>query len=282
MEPERYSHFINEIKEFLPSENIYTDSLRTLAWGTDASFYRIVPRVVVRTRDAADVSRVMAACSHNHIPYTFRAAGTSLSGQSLSDSVLIVAGKNWRKYDLGTDGSVVTLQPGLIGAEVNHLLKPYGRVFGPDPASVGAAMIGGIVANNASGMNCGVHANSDRLLVSAEMILADGTILNTGNEKSRAEFRNSHPDFLRRIEELRDRVRADKALTEKIKYKYSIKNVTGLNIRPLVAYDDPFDIIAHSLVGSEGTRAFISSVRMRTLGDYPFKATARVYFTSMK
>lgn len=282
MEPERYSHFISEIKEFLPSENIYTDSLRTLAWGTDASFYRIVPRVVVRTRDAADVSRVMAACSHNHIPYTFRAAGTSLSGQSLSDSVLIVAGKNWRKYDLGTDGSVVTLQPGLIGAEVNHLLKPYGRVFGPDPASVGAAMIGGIVANNASGMNCGVHANSDRLLVSAEMILADGTILDTGDEKSRAEFRTSHPDFLRRIEELRDRVRADKGLTEKIKYKYSIKNVTGLNIRPLVAYDDPFDIIAHSLVGSEGTLAFISSVRMRTLGDYPFKATAMVYFTTMK
>ena len=152
-------------------------------------------------------------------------------------------------------------QPGLVGARVNRILARYERRFGPDPASIGSCMVGGIVANNASGMSCGTRFNSDRLLLSARMVLADGTILDTGSEESRAAFRASHPDFLRAIETLRDEVLADAALRERIAYKYSIKNVTGLNLLPLITYTDPFDIIAHLLVGSEGTLAFLSEAR---------------------
>jgi D-lactate dehydrogenase len=143
-------------------------------------------------------------------------------------------------------------------------------------------MVGGIVINNASGMNCGVHANSDRMMVSARIILTDGTILDTGDEESREAFRKSHPEFLAKIEALRDKVRADEELASRIRTKYSIKNVTGLNLRPLIAYDDPFDIIAHSMVGSEGTLAFLSEVTMKTLYDYKYKASAMVYFLTMK
>jgi D-lactate dehydrogenase len=131
-------------------------------------------------------------------------------------------------------------------------------------------------------MNCGVHANSDRMLISARIILTDGTILDTGSEESRRKFRETHPDFLKRIEDLRDRVRADEQLASRIRTKYNIKNVTGLNLRPLVAYDDPFDIIAHSMVGSEGTLAFLAEVTMKTLHDYKFKASAMVYFMTMR
>ena len=183
---------------------------------------------------------------------------------------------------LADDHERITLQPGIVGARVNQILKPYGRVFPPDPASIGSAMVGGIVVNNASGMNCGVHANSDRMMVSARMVLTDGTVLDTGDEESRAAFRRSHPEMIKKIEALRDRVRADEELASRIRKKYSIKNVTGLNMRPLVAYDDPFDIMAHSMVGSEGTLAFLSEVTMRTLKDYPYKASAMVYFLTMK
>ena len=245
--------FLEDIKQFIPSENIYTDELRTLGWGTDASFYRLIPQVVVRSDGEEQVSKLVKACKKHSLPYTFRAAGTSLSGQSVSDTVLIVAGKHWEKYHIGENQDTITMQTGIVGAKANEYLKPYGRVLGPDPASIGSAMIGGIVCNNASGMNCGVHANSDRMMVSARLILTDGTILDTGDEKSKEEFRKTHPDFIKKIEQLRDRVRADKELSERIQLKYSIKNVTGLNIRPLIAYDDPFDIIAHSIVGSEGT-----------------------------
>ena len=274
--------FLNEIKGILPLDRIYTDELRTLAWGTDASFYRMTPQVVIRARDEREVSQIVKVASKCGLPFTFRAAGTSLSGQSVSDSILIVAGKNWEGYHIAPDGESITLQPGIVGARVNQILKPLGRVFPPDPASIGSAMVGGIVANNASGMNCGTHANSDRMLISARLVLPDGTILDTGDETSREAFRKSHPEFIARIEALRDRIRANQPLADRIRKKYSIKNVTGLNLRPFIAYDDPMDIIAHCVVGSEGTLAFISQVTMRTLHDYPCKASAMLYFYTMR
>ena len=274
--------FLNELSAVLPEERIYTDELRTLAWGTDASFYRLTPQVVIRAKDESEVSMIVKAASKHGLPFTFRAAGTSLSGQSVSDSILIVAGKHWEDCSVASDGESITLQPGIVGARVNQILKPLGRVFPPDPASIGSAMVGGIVANNASGMNCGTHANSDRMLLSARLVLSDGTVLDTGNEASREAFRHSHPDFIAKIESLRDRIRANEPLAARIRKKYSIKNVTGLNLRPFIAYDDPFDIIAHCVVGSEGTLAFISRVTMRTLHDYPCKASAMLYFFTMK
>ncbi len=274
--------FFSNLRQFMPSDRIYTDELRTLGWGTDASFYRQIPKVVLRSDGEAEISKIVQLCKKYQLPFTFRAAGTSLSGQSCTDSVLIVAGKHWEGYRLADDHERITLQPGIVGARVNQILKPYGRVFPPDPASIGSAMVGGIVVNNASGMNCGVHANSDRMMVSARMVLTDGTVLDTGDEESRAAFRRSHPEMIKKIEALRDRVRADEELASRIRKKYSIKNVTGLNLRPLVAYDDPFDIMAHSMVGSEGTLAFLSEVTMRTLKDYPYKASAMVYFLTMK
>ncbi len=279
---QQYDDFLKAIQQFIPKDRIYTDELRTLGWGTDASFYRQIPKIVIRSDGEEEISKIVKACSSYKLPFTFRAAGTSLSGQSISDSVLIVAGKHWEKYELGPNQDTIRLQPGIVGARVNEILKPYGRVFPPDPASIGSAMVGGIVINNASGMNCGVHANSDRMMVSARMILTDGTILDTGDEQSKAKFRESHPEFIRKIEALRDKVRANKELAERIQKKYSIKNVTGLNLRPLMAYDDPFDIMAYSLVGSEGTLAFLSEVTMRTLHDYKYKASAMVYFLTMK
>jgi len=274
--------FLSDLRKLLPSDRIYTDELRTLGWGTDASFYRQIPKVVIRSDGEEEISKIVSLCKKYKLPFTFRAAGTSLSGQSCTDSVLIVAGKHWEQYKFGESMETIKLQPGIVGARVNEILRPFGRVFPPDPASIGSAMVGGIVINNASGMNCGVHANSDRMMVSARIILTDGTVLDTGSEESKAAFRKSHPEFLKKIEDLRDKVRADKELAERIKTKYSIKNVTGLNLRPLIAYDDPFDIIAHSMVGSEGTLAFLSEVTMKTLHDYKYKASAMVYFLTMK
>ena len=277
-----YTNFVSELKKMVSADRIYTDELRTLGWGTDASFYRMIPKVVVRSDTEQEVSQIVKLCSKHKLPFTFRAAGTSLSGQSCTDSVLIVAGKHWEDYELSQGLDTIRLQPGIVGSRVNEILKPYGRVFPPDPASIGSAMVGGIVINNASGMNCGVHANSDRMLLSARIILTDGTMLDTGLQESRRKFRETHPEFIAKIEALRDKVRADEELASRIRTKYSIKNVTGLNLRPLIAYDDPFDIIAHSMVGSEGTLAFLAEVTMKTLFDYKYKASAMVYFMTMK
>ena len=279
---EKYSRFLEEVGKFVPKNALYTDELRRFAWGTDAGFYRLVPKIVIRSSNEKEVSRILRAASKYDVPVTFRAAGTSLSGQSISDSVLIVAGKNWERYMVSEDASAITLEPGIVGARVNAILKPYGRKFGPDPASIGSCMVGGIVMNNASGMSCGTHANSDKELESVRIVLMDGTVLDTGDEASRNAFRASHPEFIRKIEELRDEILADKELSDRIRYKYSIKNVTGLNIFPFVRFEDPFDIIAHLLVGSEGTLAFMSQVTMKTLPLPSKEASAMVYFGTIR
>ena len=282
MAKSNYMAFLHDASQVIPQERIYTDELRRLAWGTDAGFYRLIPQIVIRSSSEEEISELLRLADRYGLPVTFRAAGTSLSGQAISDSILIVAGKHWEKYSISPDHEQITLQPGIIGQRVNEILAPYGRKFAPDPASVKSAMVGGIVMNNASGMNCGTHANSDKVLLSARIVLADGTVLDTGDDISRASFEATHPNFLNRICELRDRIRANEELSARIRYKYSIKNVTGLNLLPFVRFDDPFDIIAHLMVGSEGTLAFLSQITMRTEYDYPYKASAMLYFTSIK
>lgn len=278
----KHSQFLSAVRAFVPKTAVYTDGLRRFAWGTDAGFYRLVPKIVIRSSNEKEVSRILRAASKYDVPVTFRAAGTSLSGQSISDSVLVVAGKNWERYKVSEDGKRITLEPGIIGSRVNAILKPYGRKFGPDPASIGSCMVGGIVMNNASGMSCGTHANSDRELESVRMVFADGSVLDTGDEASREAFRAGHPDFIKGIEDLRDEILADKELSDRIRYKYSIKNVTGLNIFPFVRFQDPFDIMAHLLVGSEGTLAFMSQVTMKTLPLPAKEASAMVYFGTIR
>ena len=279
---DKYTAFLHDALGIIPQERIYTDELRRLAWGTDAGFYRLIPHIVIRSKDEDEISQLLRLATRHKLPVTFRAAGTSLSGQAISDSILIVAGKHWEQYSISPDHEQITLQPGLIGQRVNELLAPYGRKFAPDPASVKSAMVGGIVMNNASGMNCGTHANSDKMMLSARIVLADGTVLDTGDPVSRASFEVTHRDFLQRLCALRDAIRADEELAGRIRYKYAIKNVTGLNLLPFVRFDDPFDIIAHLMVGSEGTLAFLSQVTMKTEYDYPHKASAMLYFTSIK
>jgi len=273
--------FLSEIRGFIPEKRIYTDELRLLAWGTDAGFYRLLPKVVVQSASEIEVSLLLRAATKYHLPVTFRAAGTSLSGQAISDSVLILAGNNWEKYELAPDASSIRLQPGIVGERVNQILKPFGKKFPPDPASIKSAMVGGIIVNNASGMSCGTRENSYRMLISTRIVLPDGSVLDTGDEESKAVFAKTHPEFLRKIEDLRDEIHKDETLHRLIEKKYQIKNVTGLSINSFIDFDDPFDIIAHLMVGSEGTLAFLSEAVLKTTTDYPYKASAMAYFANM-
>ena len=259
-----------------------TRHIDRLAWGTDAGFYRILPEEVLMPPDEEAVRSILARARAEGKSVTFRAAGTSLSGQAITDSLLVVCGKKWERYEVLDGGERIRLQPGVVGDRVNAILRPYGRRFTPDPASVKSAMVGGIVMNNASGMSCGTHSNSYRMIESVRIVLADGTVLDTGDAASRAAFAVSHGAFLERICALRDRTRADAELSDRIRRKYSIKNVTGLTILPFVEYDDPFDIIAHLIPGSEGTLAFLSEMVFKTGEIAPFSESALLLFNTVR
>lgn len=255
-----------------------TPFIEALAWGTDAGFYRLIPKYVIHPSNEEEVKSIFHFAKLNKQHITFRAAGTSLSGQAISNSILAVVGKKWEKYEVIDNGRYIKLQPGIIGGRVNQILSKYGYKFAPDPASIKSAMVGGIISNNASGMSCGIHANSNKMIQSARIILSDGTILDTSSESSKTDFISTHKYFIDKIIEIRDKINKDKEIYDIIKTKYSIKNVTGLNMLPFIEHEDPFDIITHLLVGGEGTLAFISEVTMQNIPILPYTASALIYF----
>lgn len=276
------SALVRALSSILPSRQVVTDDLRRLAYGTDASFYRLVPEVVAVVENEEEVQAVLQAARTHGRPVTFRAAGTSLSGQAITDGVLALIGEGFATCEIAADASSVRAGPGMIGGEVNFRLAPHGRKIGPDPASINACKIGGIAANNASGMCCGTAQNSYRTLESLRVILADGTILDTGDICSVASFRKSHAGLLGELGALSAVTRADETLAERIRRKFKIKNTTGYSLNALVDFEDPIDILAHLMIGSEGTLGFISSITYRTVVEDPCKASALVFFPNIE
>lgn len=186
-----YMDLIEQLRQQIDEKRIITDPTLTLAYGTDASFYRLLPQLVLQLDTLDEVIFAIKTCYERQIPVTFRAAGTSLSGQAQSDSVLITLTRRWRDYKVLNDGAQIWLQPGIIGAEANTILAPFGRKIGPDPGSINSCKIGGIVANNASGMCCGTSQNSYRTIAGMTVVLADGTLLNTLDIDSVAAFKKN-------------------------------------------------------------------------------------------
>lgn len=266
----------------IEQERIITQEAKRLAYGTDASFYRLVPKIVLRLKDLQEVIFAIQSCRELHVPCTFRAAGTSLSGQAVSDSVLITLTDDWRGHEIIDDGNKIILQPGVIGADANRYLAPFQRKIGPDPASINTCKIGGIAANNASGMCCGTAQNSYRTVDSMKIVFSDGTILNTADEASIAAFKQSHASLVSGIEALCQQVADNKELSDKIKHKYRLKNTTGYALNALVDYQDPIEVIEHLMIGSEGTLGFIAEITYNTVIEHPNKASALLVFATIE
>lgn len=280
--PQNYAQLEKALQGFIPQSRLISDPLRTLAYGTDASFYRLIPKLVVEVENEAEVSQCLQLAQQHRTPVTFRAASTSLSGQSISDSVLIRLGWGWRDYQIDGDGSKIRLQPGVIGGDCNRYLAPYQRKIGPDPASINAAKIGGIAANNASGMCCGTAQNSYQTLHSMRLILADGSLLDTGDAVSREQFKTSHARFLEQLASLASETSSNQTLANLIAHKFKIKNTTGYSLNALIDFDDPIDILQHLLIGSEGTLGFIAEITYKTVVEHPYKASALMLFANIK
>ncbi len=269
------------LSQILDARRILVRPIDLIAYASDASFYRLIPKAVVQAASEQEVARLFQFSHEHSLPITFRAAGTSLSGQSVSDGLLVEVARNFRDLQVLEQGRKIRVHPGVIGASANRALVPYGAKIGPDPASIATCTLGGILSNNSSGMCCGVDQNAYHTLSSMRFMLPSGTVVDTTATDAEEIFFAREPALARGILELKSRIQSDPALAERIRRKYRTKNTTGYGINAFLDFQRAVDIFAHLLIGSEGTLAFISEAVLNTVPDLPIKYTGLLLFPDL-
>ena len=269
------------LSSLIAADRILIRPIDLIAFASDASFYRLIPKAVVQAKNVAEVRELLAFSQRSGIPMTFRAAGSSLSGQSISDGLLVEVARHWREVTVEEAGKRIRCQPGVIGARANQMLAAYGAKIGPDPASIATCTIGGILSNNSSGMCCGVDQNAYHTLHSMTFLLPSGTLINTALPNAEEEFRTREPELVRGILELKSRIESNTALRERVRSKYRMKNTTGYSLNAFIDFDKAVDIFQHVLVGSEGTLAFIAEAVLNSVPDLPVRYTGLLLFPDL-
>lgn len=270
------------LQSILPADRIKCKLIDLVSFAADAGFYYLKPQAVVNPVSEKEIQLLFKFSHQHNIPLTFRTAGTSLSGQSITDGILVDLSKFWNKIKIENEGGQVRVQPGITGGMVNAMLRKYGKKIGPDPASIQSAMIGGIVSNNASGMCCGVQKNAYHTIKFVRFILPNGQTYSTEFPGDYDRFCTECASLAASIQSLRTVILGDPSLHHLIREKYKTKNTVGYSVNALIDYEHPLDILAHLMVGAEGTLGFISEVVLETVPDYPEKSTGLLCFADIQ
>jgi D-lactate dehydrogenase len=270
------------LASILPADCIRARLIDRIAYANDASYFRLVPQAVVQPNSIGEIQALFKYTQQNKIPMTFRAAGTSLSGQAQTDGILVDVSKHWDAYSVEENAGKIRFQPGIVGGFLNNVLKPHGRRIGPDPASIDACMMGGILANNSSGMCCGVTENSYKTIHSMTFVLPNGFTLDTSHPDAHKIFENEQPEITKGLLEFKERITCNLQLSNRISKRYQIKNNNGYLLNAFLDFEHPLDILIHLLIGSEGTLGFIAEGVLNTLPDYTYKYTGQMYFKNIR
>jgi len=267
-----------DLERLLGHERLLTSAGDLVKYASDASPYRLFPQAVVMAREPADVAKVLAYGREQGIPVTFRAGGTSLNGQGQSDGILVDVRRHFGGVAVEEDGAVARVKPGTVLGHANRVLAPHGRKLGPDPASTDIATVGGVVANNSGGMRCGTTKDSYSTVRAMTFVLPSGTTIDTAAPGAAERFAEAEPELVAGLEAIRDEIRADAELSERIRRKFAIKNTTGYRLCAFLDADEPLEIFRRLVVGSEGTLAFLAEAVFETVPLPARTTTAWVHF----
>lgn len=260
---------------------VVSGELERRAVAHDASHYLLQPRAVLRPRDESEVGRIFAAAAEADAGLTLRSGGTSLSGQAVTDQLLVDVRRHFKGVEVLDQGARVRVQPGVTVRQVNARLAPHGRSLGPDPASESACTLGGVVANNSSGMACGTEFNTYRTLESMVLVLPSGTVLDTAAPDAGEKLRAHEPELFEGLLRLRDRVRGNPESVRTVERLFAMKNTMGYGLNAFLDHEDPVALLEHLMIGSEGTLGFVASATLRTVPVHPHVATGLLVFPTV-
>ncbi|WP_019544515.1 FAD-binding and (Fe-S)-binding domain-containing protein [Streptomyces sulphureus] len=272
-----------DLERLLGTEKVLWKVSDLVKYASDASPYRFVPLVVVLAEDAEDVAAVLAYARGNGRNVVFRAAGTSLNGQAQGEDILVDVRRHWAGVEvLDADGHRARIGPGTTVVRTNAALARYGRLIGPDPASAIACTVGGVVANNASGMTAGTTRNSYRTVASLTAVLPSGTVVDTGAPDAEERLAAAEPELCKRLLELKAEIEADEELVSRIRAKYTLKNTNGYRLDAFLDADTPAQILRGLMVGSQGTLGFLSDLVFDTLPLHRRTTAGLLFFPSLQ
>ncbi|MFD7382807.1 FAD-binding and (Fe-S)-binding domain-containing protein [Streptomyces anulatus] len=271
----------SELTALLGADKVLWKISDLVRYASDASPYRFLPRVVLVPEDLDDVSAILSYAHGKGRDVVFRAAGTSLNGQAQGEDILVDVRRHWTGVEVLDDGARARIGPGTTVMRANTALARYGRLLGPDPASAIACTVGGVVANNASGMTAGTTRNSYRTLASLTFVLPSGTVVDTADPAADEELARAEPELCAGLMELKAEIEADEELAARIRAKYTIKNTNGYRLDAFLDGATPVEILRGLMVGSEGTFGFISEVVFDTLPLDRRISSALLFFPSL-
>ncbi len=267
-----------ELEALLGADRVLGRASDIVRYASDASPYRLLPQAVVMAHDASDVGRTLAYGRANDVPVVFRGGGTSLNGQGQSDGILVDVRRHFGGVAVEEGAGLARVKPGTVLGHANRVLAPHGRKLGPDPASTDIATVGGVIANNSGGMRCGTVRDSYSTVRSLTFVLPSGTVIDTAAPGAAERFAAEEPELAAGLAAIRDEIRADAELSERIRRKFSIKNTTGYRLCAFLDADEPLEIFRRLLVGSEGTLAFLAEAVFETVPLPPRTTTAWIHF----
>jgi D-lactate dehydrogenase len=270
-----------ELEALLGADRVLGRASDIVRYASDASPYRLLPRAVVMAHDASDVAKTLAFGRAKEIPVVFRAGGTSLNGQGQGDGILVDVRRHFGGIAVEEDGALARVNPGIVLGHANKVLAPYGRKLGPDPASTDIATVGGVIANNSGGMRCGTTKDSYSTVRSLTFVLPSGTTIDTAAPGAAERFAVEEPELAAGLAAIRDEIRADAELSERIRRKFAIKNTTGYRLCAFLDADEPLEIFRRLLVGSEGTLGFVSEAVFETVPQPAHTTTAWIHFAGI-
>ncbi len=261
---------------------ISTREIDRYALASDASHYLLIPQGVSKPTNTAEMVNLLESRFKSSQPITFRSGGTSLSGQSITDELLVDTRFGFRSVEVLDQGKRIRVEPGVSVREVNNRLRPLGFKFGPDPASEIACTIGGVIANNSSGMLCGTEANSYQTIEAMKLVFSDGSLLDTAAANANEVLRTTQPKIFETIVKIQTILTERTDLQADIKRQFSRKNTMGYGLNAFIDYASPVEILLHLMVGSEGTLAFIAEATFRTIPIKAFASSGLLIFESLR